>query len=186
MLCKNLLVSSVVSSLAATATDVPIVSKPSFQIHSFRTSSGIDKSILGAADKSLFLGLPNQHASCDGGKTPDSAYFYLKNSELFLYTTSDPVQQVYVDRSGMGQGYIGYITGKQSPPRNAESIGWQLDGEGAITFKGTGLKACPGAKGVWSIWLSVGSGNPAGHKECLDFTALALHVNDAVGCHYSQ
>ncbi|KAJ3540806.1 hypothetical protein NM208_g4901 [Fusarium decemcellulare] len=132
------------------------------------------------------LGLPDQGASCDEGKKQDAATFYLKNGELFLYKTDNPPQQVYADRSGMGQGRVGYITGAQPPPRNAELTGWEIDSDENITLEGASLKACLGANDAWVVWVSVGSANPPGYDECLGFTARTGYIENPVSCLYTQ
>lgn len=103
MLYKNLFLASLSGLAAAVPTDTKIVSNPSFQVISLRSGSDIHFSKVIAANSSLFLGLPDQGASCDRGEKPDAATFYLKNGELYLYKTDNPPQQVYADRSGMGK-----------------------------------------------------------------------------------
>ncbi|RSL51333.1 hypothetical protein CEP53_008466 [Fusarium sp. AF-6] len=186
MMFKNLLLASLIGLAAPAPADTKIVSNPSFQVISLRSASDIHFSKVTAANSSLFLGLADQGASCDRGEKPDAATFYLKNGELYLYKTDNPPQQIYADRSGMGQGRLGYITGAQSPPRNAELTGWEIDGDGNLTLEGASLRACVGANDAWVVWVSVGSANPNGYDECLGFTARTGNIEDPVSCLYTQ
>ncbi|KAF4977436.1 hypothetical protein FDECE_18356 [Fusarium decemcellulare] len=186
MLYKNVLLASLSGLAAAATNDTKIVSKPSFEILALRSGSDIHFSKAAAAESSIFLGLSDQGASCDEGKKQDAATFYLKNGELFLYKTDNPPQQVYADRSGMGQGRVGYITGAQPPPRNAELTGWEIDSDENITLEGASLKACLGANDAWVVWVSVGSANPPGYDECLGFTARTGYIENPVSCLYTQ
>lgn len=86
----------------------------------------------------------------------------------------------------LGQGRVGYITGAQSPPRNAELTGWEIDSDGNLTLEGASLKACLGANNAWVVWVSVGSTNPNGYDECLGFTARTGNIKDPVSCLYTQ
>lgn len=89
-----------------------------------------------------------------------------------------------------GQGKLGYISGKQSPPRNAELKGWKSTKSGDysyLSFKDTGLLACPGAMDKsWSLWVDAGVKNPGGNKGCLGLSAMVQPSQDPVSCKYSQ
>ncbi|KAF4960427.1 hypothetical protein FSARC_10487 [Fusarium sarcochroum] len=185
MLLKNTLIASLSGLAAAAANDTQYTNNPSFDIVALRSASKIHFSKVAAADSSLLLGLTNQDASCAQGTKADGATFYMKNGELFLYKTDSPSQQVYVDRSGMGQGRVSYVSGT-NPPRNGESSGWVIDGDGNLTFDGSSLKACLGSGDVWVIWASGDSGNPPGYDECLGFTARTSNVKDPISCSYTQ
>ena len=54
-----------------------------------------------------------------------------------------------VDRSGMGMGNIGFSTGAEPLPRNAETKGWAVDAGGNLNFDGIGFLACPSFKGSY-------------------------------------
>ena len=86
----------------------------------------------------------------------------------------------------LGQGRVGYITGAQPPPRNAELTGWEIDSDGNLTLEGASLKACLGASDSWVVWVSVGSTNPNGYDECLGFTARTGNIEDPISCLYTQ
>ena len=159
-----------------------------FQIMSLRSGSPVHFGRINAAHNSLFLNLPEQDASCYGGGNNEPAYFQHNKAEktLWLYATANPRQQVYVDRSGMGQGKIGYVTGAEPTPRDGEREGWVVDEFGNLSFDGTGLLACPNSiDGAWSIWLA-GVEEPAGNKDCLGFSARTVSTEDPLDCYYSN
>lgn len=88
--------------VAEPAAAAPAGSKP-FGIMSLRSASPIHFGQVSAAKGNYFLGLPKQNAVCEG-KNPEAAVFYIKDSELYLYTPkTKAVQKAYVDRSGMGK-----------------------------------------------------------------------------------
>lgn len=82
---------------------------------------------------------------------------------------------------------MGYITGDESPPRNAELDAWEVDEYGDLTFNGSSLIACPNSiEGSWSVWVSVGASQPARNEGCLGFSARAVDVANPVSCVYSE
>ncbi|RMZ70586.1 cell wall [Pyrenophora seminiperda CCB06] len=157
-----------------------------FHIMSLRTGTEIQHGNLQAANNGLYLNAPNQNATCGA----EHASFQLNNGTLNLYTKA-PSQSIYVDRSGMGQGVIGYTTGAQPAPKNAQREGWAINKDSYLVWRddnGTELnfQACaPALGGGYAVWLS-GVPNPAGYKDCIPFTALALKEDDAVLCQYTQ
>jgi hypothetical protein len=76
-----------------------------FQIMSLRSASPIHFQQVKAANSSLFLGLPEQGAHCysDDGNGPAVFQYNKEEKTLWLYATANPRQQIYVDRSGMGE-----------------------------------------------------------------------------------
>ncbi|TQN66898.1 Cell wall protein phiA [Colletotrichum shisoi] len=143
-----------------------------------------------AARSSIFLKLPSQNATCDDGKAPvadaEAATFYLSDDGgLHLYGPSNTPQQLYADRSGMGQGKLGYTTGARPAPRNGDRTGWAVDQYGDLTFDGAGFLACPGSiENSWSIWVSSGAANPGGYTGCLAVSARAVAVEEPSSCVY--
>lgn len=193
--------------------------KNPFQLMSLRSASPVHFGSFSASKSSLLLNLPKgkQAAKCD--KNPEGvATFYIKDGGLYLYNKGNgKPQQLYVDRSGMGmsflpspfflisvflflfysvancsigQGKIGYISGDQSPPRNAELKGWKRTKSGEYDFLGfgdDGLIVCPGGpSGSWSVWLDIGVQKPGGNKGCLPISTMVLPVDKPVSCTYTS
>ncbi|KAJ4179097.1 Hypothetical protein NCS54_00046400 [Fusarium falciforme] len=183
MQIKSLLLAPLVASGLVTATPSP--SKPyRFEALALRSATDIHFAVVQAAHSSIFLKLPQQKATCEK-KTDNSATFSIVNGELFLYGKTR--QQIYVDRSGMGQGKIGYTTGTQSAPRNAERKGWAIDKDGDLSFKGKNLVACPHSiDGAWSVWVSTGIKTPGGNKGCLEFLPRTAEIKKPISCKYTQ
>jgi hypothetical protein len=90
-----------ISSLALAGTALATPTQPqAFDIMALRSASPIHFAPLSASRGSFFLNLPKQDAKCCS--ETNRATFYLKGTELFLYSDKGTLQQVYVDRSGMG------------------------------------------------------------------------------------
>ncbi|KAL4727844.1 hypothetical protein ACLX1H_004534 [Fusarium chlamydosporum] len=68
-----------------------------FQITASSRDSGIDSLKIKASKNALHLGSPVQDACCNQLMAEDAATFYLKDTELFLYSPGNPKQQIYVD-----------------------------------------------------------------------------------------
>ncbi|EEU45673.1 hypothetical protein Neosp_004432 [[Neocosmospora] mangrovei] len=164
-------------------------SKPvQFEAMALRSASPIHFSAIQASKSFLSLNLAKQGASCDK-KSDNHAVFNLVGDELYLYKTDNPPQQLYVDRSGMGQGVLGYTTGAQGIPSKAERKGWKIDKSGNLNFNGAGFIACPNSKkagGSWSVWVDAGNANPGGNKGCLGFTARTIKTTTPNSCEYTQ
>ncbi|KAK6859217.1 hypothetical protein PG995_005070 [Apiospora arundinis] len=139
-----------------------------------------------ASQRGLFNHGAAQQASCDKGLAQEFATFQLTDAgELYLYSTSNPRQQVFVDRSGMGQGIIGYTTGVEPTPRNAERTGFSVE-DGHLKFDGNDFQACPGyAEGSYKVWLA-GTTNPGGNSNCTAVAARIQTISEPVGCLYQQ
>ncbi|KAI1472145.1 cell wall protein PhiA [Daldinia caldariorum] len=158
-----------------------------FSLMALRSASEVHFAGFEAAKSSLFLKLPSQNASCDAGPA-DYATFYLQDDGgLYLYAASATPQQLYVDRSGMGQGKLGYTTGAQPTPRNGERTSFALDESNDLTFNGAGFIACPDSiDGAWSVWVSAGVNQPAGNQGCLGISVRAVEVSKPNGCLYTE
>ncbi|KAF2106887.1 hypothetical protein BDV96DRAFT_470421, partial [Lophiotrema nucula] len=162
-----------------------------FWVMSLRSASPVHFSHISAAYSSLFLNLVNESATCDAD-TSGYANLYVKDTELYLYTGTEAPQKVFVDRSGMGQGKIGYVTGANATlGKNWETKGWRVDDwpnetfDGSLTFNGTSLQACPGGiDGGWSIWLAIVE-KPGFIEGCLGFTAAVTEIEDPIACQYT-
>lgn len=174
----------------------PVTSSKVFAIMTLRSASPIHFGQIDAAKGSILINRKNgSEATCPPGHNNDGwALFYVRDGQLFLYGDGkkENVQQLYVDRSGMGQGRFGYITGAQSPPRNAELKGFKVDKDGYLSFKDSGFIGCPGKGGAqaggWSVWVDAGVANPGGNTGCLGFTPMTLPSNSQkpYKCQYSK
>lgn len=158
------------SALPSNAQQIPPHAQ--FGLSAINPDSPVNNLAFNAARSSLFVGLPSQNASCSW---PDEKFatFYLKDGGLYLYSGegSGTTQRVFVDRSGMGQGKIGYLTNTSSKPKYAELTGWAINGEENLQFKGADLQACPKSiDGAWSIWAA-GFQNPGQNENCVSITA---------------
>ncbi|KAK7428299.1 hypothetical protein QQZ08_005196 [Neonectria magnoliae] len=170
------------------STNIPraVAAPAAFNLLSLRSASQIHYSPFQASIGNVFLQLPDQGATCDAA-SDNSATFYLKDGGLYLYSTSNPPQQLYADRSGNGQGKLGYITGAQSAPRNAELTGWTIDETGNLSLDGATFIACPNSvEGAWSVWVSAGVDEPAGNKGCLGLSARVAEVTKPNACLYTE
>ncbi|WYZ38512.1 hypothetical protein EsH8_III_000426 [Colletotrichum jinshuiense] len=157
-----------------------------FQLMALRSASPVHFSRFQAAKSSIFLQLPSQNATCDAEDT-GAATFYLKDGGLYLYAASATPQQLYADRSGMGQGKLGYTTGAQPAPRNGERTGFTLDQYGDLTLDGASFLACPNSiEGSWAVWVSAGVANPAGNTGCLGVAVRAVEVAEPNSCSYTS
>lgn len=159
-----------------------------FNIIALRSGSDIHFGHVSASNNGLFLNLKEQDASCDA-ESDGSATFVLNNTELDLYTGGATPQRVWADRSGMGQGVLGYITGAQpAPSRNSELTGWEIDASGNLSLDGSGLIACPSGNddGSYRVLVGTGATNPAGYSDCLGFSARTVERKSPNACWYSQ
>ena len=95
-------VSNALPQPAATQSPSPGGNGVTFSVMALRSASDIHFAHVSAAKRSVFLKLPDQCATCDG-ESDGTATFYRKDGGLFLYSVDKPVQQLFVDRSGMGK-----------------------------------------------------------------------------------
>ncbi|KAI0205304.1 hypothetical protein F4808DRAFT_280185 [Astrocystis sublimbata] len=185
-------VPSPTSSAAADPTSTIVRPGEAFNILALRSASPIHFAQTSAALNSIFLNLPAQNATCDDGTKPIeqnyATFFIADDGSLELWRHSATPQWLYVDRSGMGQGKLGYTTGAQPAPRNGERTKWEIDQYGDLTFNGAGFIACPDSiDGAWSVWVDAGVVNPGGNKDCLGFSARTVKsAETANSCDYSQ
>ncbi|KNG47560.1 cell wall protein [Stemphylium lycopersici] len=160
-----------------------------FRVMTVRSGSDFQYSSLQAANRGLIINASAQNASC-GPEPHEYAEFQLRDGSLFLYTANPP-QEMYVDRSGMGQGVIQYTTGAQPLIKNGERKGFTIDDNMNLVFRDQtgqdiGFQACSPSRGAeYSVWLDSVS-NPAGYKDCLPFTAVAQKTADPVKCFYTN
>lgn len=176
------------TSSAPVSTSTTAPSNGKFGIMALRSASPIHFAQTSAEDGYLKLLSTETGAVCTGDNG-GSAVFYVKDGSLFLYTAEGaPVQQFWVDRSGMGQGIIGYSTGGPgSNPRNSETVGFAVDATGNLNFDGAGFIACPNAlNGGWSVWVGAGVANPGGNSDCLGFSARTVEKTNPFPCEYSK
>ncbi|CAO2656454.1 Nn.00g052570.m01.CDS01 [Neocucurbitaria sp. VM-36] len=159
-----------------------------FRIMTIRSGSDIQYGSLQAANSALYVNTPAQNASCS--QAVNYASFRLSSGDLYL-NTDNPPQQLYIDRSGMGQGVIQYTTGAQGPSKNSERTGFMVDESSNLIFRdrtgqNIGLQACPNARqGGYSVWLDI-TQNPGGNSNCVGFIARALKEEKPVTCSYTS
>lgn len=157
-----------------------------FGLVSIRSGSDLQYGAFSASQNGLAINLDSQGATCD--RETNTATFYLSEGALFLLTPANITQQVYTDRSGMGQGVTQYSTkpGGYGPGRNAETVGWELDAVGDLTFDGAGIIACPRANTTtYSVWVNAGVANPGFSSNCLGVVARAVPATDPIVCTYN-
>lgn len=153
-----------------------------------RSASPIHFLSVVATQSGLQLG-KKQDAICD--KQSDYATFLLDNStqRLFLYDgLESSYQQLYTDRSGMGQGVVRYTqtSGQTLNPNRIETTGWLIPSDSPdLQFKDDGFLACPIGDDSWSVWLNTEVSNPGGNTGCLGFSARAVEIAEPVACVYS-
>lgn len=87
----------------ATATADADPQTPTFQVTALRSGSDIHFATLNAAGGNLYLRLPHSNATCDVQDDSVATFDLTADGELFLYSTDNPPQQLYADRSGMGK-----------------------------------------------------------------------------------
>jgi hypothetical protein len=154
-----------------------------------------------AKNGGLLIGDDFQSANCTTRLPRDYASFVLNGQgEVFLYTGSTPddfqTQQIYLDRSGMGQGVIQYTTGlNQSFGRNSEVGPFKITAETSdLVLENrngvvTAFQACPPSDGDklrgWSVWLA-GNPKPAGSEGCVELNARAVKDDKPEACQYSS
>ncbi|UKZ91448.1 uncharacterized protein TrAFT101_006426 [Trichoderma asperellum] len=177
---------SALSLLLSSATAVPNPIPTAFDVLALRSASLIHFAQVSASRSSLFLGLPLSNATCKG-ESSGHATFYIANQELVLYSSEGETQKIFVDRSGMGQGVIGYVTGSLPLPRYGELKGWSIDTNKNLWFNNQSLVACPNSiDDSWSLWLDLGLSQPGGNEGCLGIAARTLENEEPVSCLYTQ
>lgn len=183
---KNLILTPLVAAGIASAAPNPDVKV--FQAVALRSASPIHHTYLQASENGFALKLKDQGASCDKGAKEDAATFSLntKTGEMLLYSRSNPRQQAFTDRSGMGQGLMGYRTGAQPLCTRCEQDKWAITKDGELQYDGKKFRACPQEDGSYSVWVSAGVDNPAGNKDCVSVSFTTSKVTKPVGCLYSQ
>ncbi|KAG6005467.1 hypothetical protein E4U21_007936 [Claviceps maximensis] len=173
--------------MAGSALAMPAASCPklkTFDLTALRPSSPIQDFSVGASNRGLLLNLADQNATCKGENK--RATFFLDGTKLLLYSDDGNTrQQIFVDRSGMGQGIMGYGDAGSRFSRYAESEGWTINASGNLEFAGNNFLACPGAPdGSWRVWASSVQ-RPGGSEGCLGFVAHVVPNDNPVSCHYS-
>ncbi|KAG9188913.1 hypothetical protein G6011_07618 [Alternaria panax] len=153
-----------------------------------------------AKNGGLVIGADVQGANCTSQTSRDYASFVLNGQGLlFLYTGNTPdnfeTQQIYVDRSGMGQGSIQYTTGLDTtigPNQEYGPFKITTETSDLVFEKSNGavsaFQACPPAAGDelsgWTVWLA-GNPKPAGNEGCVGLNARAVKETKPEACEYS-
>ncbi|EME86621.1 uncharacterized protein MYCFIDRAFT_210559 [Pseudocercospora fijiensis CIRAD86] len=178
------------ASTSILATPFPLAQSdvPSFgdKIGIEATGTNIAKVDLRAKQGQIFVG-GSQDAVCDGGQTQDVATFVLySDGTLFLYKLSNPPQQLWVDNGGNGGGVTGYTSGSEPLSKSASRSKFALDGDGNLTFEGTGAKACPTKDAdTYTVWFT-SSAKPGNQDGCVDIKLKAYKAPARVACEYSH
>jgi hypothetical protein len=173
------------SSAAAVSAATPI--GQTFGVVSIASGTALQYAGWSASGRGIYANGPAQDASCDKGIKEEFATFHLNEAgELYLFNNGqNPPQQIFVDRSGMGQGIMGYTTGVEPIVRNGERAGFSVE-DGHLKFDGGDFQACPGyAEGAYKIWLA-GSSQPGGNQNCTAIAARVQTLSEPVGCLYQQ
>ncbi|KAI1431305.1 hypothetical protein GGR50DRAFT_87362 [Xylaria sp. CBS 124048] len=188
-----LLAAATLASPLVASSETPAVTKSAggeraFGLQAFRPGSAIHQAPFQAALNSVFLNLPAQNATCQ--RDTNTATFILEppgKGALYLYNSDALSQQLYVDRSGMGQGKFGWTTGDSRGPRYSERVSFSVDSYDFLTFRGHKFIACPnGFEGAWSVWLDVGILNPGFNQGCEPIEVQAIPTGDPDSCVYAQ
>ncbi|KAI1841419.1 hypothetical protein JX265_001513 [Neoarthrinium moseri] len=175
---------AVAAATAAGASAQNSTTPSAFGVLSIRSGSQLQYAGWSAASGGIFNLLPEQKVSCDPGADESYATFTIVDGALNLYSNQNPPQQLYVDRSGMGMGKIGYTTGAEPAPRSGERTGWAVTGT-ELTFDGSGFVACPGYEGgAWEIWLGGVSDHPGWNYNCTGVGARVVPISEPVSCLY--
>lgn len=202
-------VAAAAASMAAISSALPQASSPFprpeagdvFRLMSLRTGTEIQYGNVQASQGSLVINSPaenNKTCAINGDRenvTDGINYASFSINEetgsVDIYTFNPPLQ-LYVDRSGMGQGNLRYTTGVQPIGKNQERGPFKINDDGDLVFAAGGLtgdvgfQACPGAVGGgWKIWLS-GVDKPAGSEGCTPFTMKALKEDPIMKCIYTS
>lgn len=153
-----------------------------------------------AKNNNLLIGADFQGANCTSRTSRDYASFVLNGQGLLFLNTGDTpdsfqTQQIFVDRSGMGQGQIQYTTGNAATiGKNQERGPFKIteetsdlvfdNGNGVVTA----FQACPPYNGDklagWEVWLA-GNPKPAGSEGCVELNARAVKDDKVEACEYS-
>jgi hypothetical protein len=157
-----------------------------FGLVAIRSGSPVQNTGVVATSGYFAVGGNQVNATCSGGSSNFATFYLSNNGSAYLYTPpSAPVQQLWVDRSGMGQGVTGYTTGSQLPSRSAERTGFSVS-NGYFVFDGKSPVACPNAaNGGYSIWFTSAS-NPGGNSGCEGVGLKVVDTQQPVQCEYSQ
>ncbi|CAM1511892.1 Fc.00g094050.m01.CDS01 [Cosmosporella sp. VM-42] len=180
---KSLLLAPLLAASFASAA--PSKEFTTFEVLTLRSASDIHFTTFQAANSNIMLKLPHEKATCKS-KSDNSATFKLWDGKLYLYHEKTTPQQLFVDRSGMGQGKLGYTTDVKTTPSRWERKGWKIDKFGDLSFNGAGLLACPVGDGSWSVWVDVGIANPGASKGCLGLVARTIKTDKPNSCTYTK
>ncbi len=171
------------ATVAALPQITPVPEGGKFGLITIRSGSPIQNAGVQAVDSNLVVGAPSQNATCD--RETNFATFFIQDEELHLYSENEVLQTIFVDRSGMGMGNVGFRTGTENLGRNWETKGWALN-DNQLEFKGTGFQACPGAlNGGWSLWLQ-GHPTPGWNQNCTGVSTAAIATEDPIACTYHE
>ncbi|CAA9965136.1 hypothetical protein CFE70_009150 [Pyrenophora teres f. teres 0-1] len=170
-----------------------------FRLVSVAPSTPVQNSPVQAAEGGLVINRPDQsNKTCAVNGDRENvvndinyASFTLNEEDgtVNIYTFNPPLQ-LYVDRSGMGQGNVRYTTGVQPIGKNQQRGPFKINDRGDLVFDDptgeVGFRACPGARGGgWKIWLSDVE-KPAGMEGCVPVSLKASKEDPTYKCTYSS
>jgi hypothetical protein len=152
-----------------------------------------------AKNNNLLINAEFQGANCTSRTSRKYASFVLNGQGLLFLNTGDTpdnfqTQQIFVDRSGMGQGQIQYTTGLDTTIGKNQELGpFKLTDSSDLVFDNgngvvTAFQACPPSDGDkltgWEVWLA-GNPKPAGSEGCVELNARAVKDDQPEACEYS-
>jgi hypothetical protein len=161
-----------------------------FRLMAIRSGSEIHYANIQAVKGGLRLNYPKQPANCPDPDVNWATFSLSQDTGALSLFEGNPGHTAYVDRSGMGQGVIGFTTGVQPLQKNAERGPFEVKEDGEFVFAPensgeVGFQACPLGEGEgWSIWLA-GVEKPAQQEGCLGFKARAMKEDNPQKCGYN-
>lgn len=159
-----------------------------FRLMSLRTGTPVQYGNVQAVKGGLRINYAKQDSHCTEPNVNYASFKLSDKGDLYLNTDNPPLQ-AFVDRSGMGQGVLGFTTGMQPIGKNWERGPFKVDDDSNLVFAASnatvGFQACPvGGEGEgYSVWLS-GVDKPAGLEGCTPFTAKAIKEETPIKCLY--
>ena len=196
MLSNNILSLAALTALASAVPMEPV--KVVYEAPSFGDAFGIEASggavsalhnQLTASQGRVYIGgTQDQPTNCSSAQTVhDFATFaWYSDKQLYLYTNSNPVQQVW-SYAGY-DGLVGYSTDKQAKPEGQSLSPFEIDATTRIvTFNGVGPKACPEGETAdqYGIWFS-DSDRPGNLDGCFAVELKAYKTPYRDSCTYSH
>lgn len=153
-----------------------------YQLRVYKKGADFHHSLVSAWKGGFTVDGQPQTADC--ARPQEYATFVIRDREAYMYTgrNSENPQQLFTDRSGMGRGILGYLSGPHGIPENWQTGPWDLNEKtGVLSFEGANFWACP--RGDWpgyKLWL--GQFEP----DCVKVKVKAEKVKKPVKCSYKR